>query len=100
MRAVGLVRRIGVNFNQAVAKLNATGQYSGDLLPYAQACMRRVDHLDAVAEQLRKAIREIRMAFRPRRMIHRAADRVPPMRMAIQDQWTAIRPARTIIRDG
>src|SRR5271169_2543812 len=57
MRAAGLVRRIGVNLNQAVAKLNATGQQSGDLLPYAQACMRRVDHLDAVADQLRKAIR-------------------------------------------
>ncbi len=57
MRAAGLVRRIGVNLNQAVAKLNATGQHSGDLLPYAQACMRRVDHLDAVADQLRKAIR-------------------------------------------
>jgi len=57
MHAAGLVRRIGVNLNQAVAKLNATGQYSSDLLPYAQACMRRVDHLDAVADQLRKAIR-------------------------------------------
>ena len=57
IRAAGLVRRIGVNLNQAVAKLNATGQSPGDLLPYAQACMRRVDHLDAVAEQLRKAIR-------------------------------------------
>ena len=41
------------------------------------------------------------MAFRPRRMIHHAADRVPPMRMAIQDRRTAIRPARTILRtDG
>lgn len=57
MRAAGLVRRIGVNLNQAVAKLNATGQQSGELVPYAQACMRRVDHLDAAAEQLRKAIR-------------------------------------------
>ena len=33
MRASGLVRRIGVNLNQAVAKLNATGQRSGDLAP-------------------------------------------------------------------
>jgi hypothetical protein len=57
MRAAGLVRRIGVNLNQAVAKLNATGQQSGELVPYVQACMRRVDHLDAVAEQVRKAIR-------------------------------------------
>jgi hypothetical protein len=32
IRAAGLVRRIGVNLNQAVAKLNATGQRSADLL--------------------------------------------------------------------
>jgi hypothetical protein len=57
MRTAGLGRRIGVNLNQAVAKLNATGQRSGELVPYAQACMRRVAHLDAVAEQLRKAFR-------------------------------------------
>ena len=57
IRAAGLVRRIGVNLNQAVAKLNATGQFPGDLLPYAQACMRRAEHLDAVAEQLRKTLR-------------------------------------------
>ena len=41
MRAAGLVRRIGVNLNQAVAKLNATGQRSGDLLPYAAESIRR-----------------------------------------------------------
>ena len=29
IRAAGLVRRIGVNLNQAVARLNATGQRSG-----------------------------------------------------------------------
>ena len=36
VRATMLVHRIGVNLNQAVAKLNATGQRSGDLLPYAE----------------------------------------------------------------
>jgi hypothetical protein len=40
------------------------------------------------------------MAFRARRMIDRTADRGPPMRMAFQDRWTAIRPVRTMIRDG
>ena len=55
--AAGLVRRIGVNLNQAVAKLNTTGQRPGDLVPYAQACVRRVERLDAAAEQLRKALR-------------------------------------------
>ena len=55
--AAGLVRRIGVNLNQAVAKLNATGQLPGELVPCARVCMRRAEHLDAVAEQLRKTLR-------------------------------------------
>ena len=57
IRASGLVRRIGVNLNQAVAKLNATGQRSGDLLPYAAESTRRAAHLDAAAEQVRKTLR-------------------------------------------
>ena len=57
MRASGLVRRIGVNLNQAVAKLNATGQRSGDLLPYAAESSRRAERLDAAAEEIRKALR-------------------------------------------
>jgi hypothetical protein len=57
MRASGLVRRIGVNLNQAVAKLNATGQRSGDLLPYAAESARRMERLDAAADQVRKALR-------------------------------------------
>jgi hypothetical protein len=56
IRAAGLMRRIGVNLNQAVARLNATGQHSGDLLPYAAACLCRADRLDAAAEQIRKRI--------------------------------------------
>jgi predicted chitinase len=55
--AAGLVRRIGVNLNQAVAGLNATGQRSGDLLLYARESMRRAGHLDEVAEEVRKALR-------------------------------------------
>ncbi len=57
IRAAGLVRRIGVNLNQAVAKLNATGQRSGDLAPYAAESLRRAERLDAAAEQVRKALR-------------------------------------------
>jgi hypothetical protein len=56
MAAVGLVRRIGTNFNQAVAKLNATGQRSEDLLPSAQFCVRVIARLDEVAEQVRRSI--------------------------------------------
>ncbi len=57
MRASGLVHRIGVNLNQAVAKLNATGQRSGDLLPYAAESERRMERLDAAADQVRQALR-------------------------------------------
>jgi hypothetical protein len=57
VRASGLARRIGVNLNQAVTRLNATGQRSGDLLPYARECLRRVQRLDSAAEQVRKTIR-------------------------------------------
>ena len=53
-RAALLVRKIGVNLNQAVAKLNATGQWSGDLLPYAQESDRRAARLEAAGEDLRK----------------------------------------------
>jgi Mobilization protein NikA len=57
IRSAGLVRRIGVNLNQAVAKLNATGQRSGDLLPYAEESARRAERLDAAAEQIRRRLR-------------------------------------------
>jgi len=56
IRSAGLVRRIGVNLNQAVAKLNATGQRSDDLVPYAAESARRARRLDAVAEELRKTL--------------------------------------------
>ncbi len=58
IRAAGLVRRIGVNLNQAVAKLNATGQHSGDLLPYAAESIRRARLLDQAAEEVRRRIRQ------------------------------------------
>jgi hypothetical protein len=57
VRAAGLVRRIGVNLNQAVAKLNATEQRSGDLAPYAAESIRRAQFLDQAAEEVRKQIR-------------------------------------------
>ena len=57
MRAAGLVRRITTNLNQAVAKLNATGQPAGDLPRYAAESTRRADHIDAVADAVRKALR-------------------------------------------
>jgi hypothetical protein len=57
VRAAGLIRRIGVNLNQAVAKLNATGQHSSELLPYAAESIRRAERLDAAAEEIRRRLR-------------------------------------------
>ncbi len=57
IRACGLIRRIGVNLNQAVARLNATGQQSADLRAYAAESIRRARRVDAAAEALRKTLR-------------------------------------------
>src|SRR5882724_11198974 len=48
--AAGLYHRAGVNLNQAVARLHATGQPSAALERYAGETIRRGRHLDAVAE--------------------------------------------------
>ncbi len=57
MRAAGLVRRITTNLNQAIAKLTATGQPAGELPRWAAESTRRADHVDAVADAVRKALR-------------------------------------------
>jgi hypothetical protein len=54
--AAGLARRAGTNLNQAVARLNATGQRGDELLPAAQFCVRVIRRLDETAEQLRRAV--------------------------------------------
>ncbi len=60
-RAALLVRRIGVNLNQAVAKLNATGQWSGALPVYAEESVRRAARLEQAGEDLRiRFLRAIR----------------------------------------
>jgi hypothetical protein len=56
MRAAGLLHRITTNLNQAVAKLNATGQSAGELPRYAAESRRRAGHIDAVADAVRKAL--------------------------------------------
>jgi hypothetical protein len=56
MAAAGLVRRIGTNLNQAVARLNATGQPGEDLVPAAEFCVRVIRRLDEAAEQVRRSI--------------------------------------------
>ena len=56
VRAATLARRIGTNLNQAVARLNATGQPGPDLLPAARFCQRVITRLDQAAEQVRRSI--------------------------------------------
>jgi hypothetical protein len=56
MTAAGLVRRVGTNLNQAVARLNATGLRGDDLLPAAQFCVRVIRQLDEAAEHVRRNI--------------------------------------------
>jgi hypothetical protein len=56
MAAAGLVRRVGTNLNQAVARLNATGERGGDLVPAAEFCTRVIRRLDEAAEQVRRSI--------------------------------------------
>ncbi len=56
MAAAGLARRIGTNLNQAVARLNATGQRGEDLLPAANMCVRVIRRLDEAAEQVRRNV--------------------------------------------
>ena len=66
-RAALLVRQIGVNLNQAVARLNTTGQWSGDLPRYAEESLRRAARLESAGEDLRKRFRATIRAHRPRR---------------------------------
>lgn len=56
MSAAGLVRRAGTNLNQAVARLNATGQRGEELVPATQFCVRVIRRLDEAAEHLRRSI--------------------------------------------
>jgi hypothetical protein len=51
---VHLVYRAGVNLNQAVAGLNATGRPGPDLKPAAEFCMRTVRRVDETIELLRR----------------------------------------------
>lgn len=56
MRVAGLVRRAGTNFNQAVARLNATGQPGPDLEPSAAFCIRAVRQANEAADLIRRRL--------------------------------------------
>ncbi|MEU8803277.1 hypothetical protein [Spirillospora sp. NPDC048819] len=55
MHAVGQVRRIGVNLNQAVAALHS-GEPPPQLRWYAEAAARTVGKLDDLADELRRRL--------------------------------------------
>jgi hypothetical protein len=64
-RAMMEAHRIGVNLNQAVAALNATGQPGENLLLYAAESMRRTARLEAITDDVRTMMRSgIRSAIR------------------------------------
>lgn len=54
MQAARQLNKVGVNLNQAVAKLNTTGQRPDDLIPIAAYCARSMERLDEAAMELRK----------------------------------------------
>ncbi len=55
--AVTAVNRIGTNLNQAVARLNATGEAPAWLDRAVALCLRSVDRLDEVAVGIHHALR-------------------------------------------
>lgn len=57
IRVAGLVRRAGVNLNQAVARLNATGAPGPDLEPAADYCMRVTRQADEAAMAIQRVLR-------------------------------------------
>jgi hypothetical protein len=60
VHASGLARRLGINLNQAVARLNAAGYRPGDLERlegYGHLIRQVAGHLDDACEHVRKAIR-------------------------------------------
>jgi hypothetical protein len=56
MHAAGQVRRIGVNFNQAVAATHSTGELSAVLGLYAEAAHRTIGRLDDIADEVRRRL--------------------------------------------
>lgn len=53
MQASAQVRRVGVNYNQAVAALHATGEPTAALEGYAALAARTAGRLDDIAEEVR-----------------------------------------------
>jgi hypothetical protein len=107
IRAAGLVRRMGVNLNQAVAKLNATGQRFRDLLPYG----RRPSLFPAPGRCGRPGAEGAPVTFpRARPCSFRPGQRVPTARNGrkafgmhgwiIWTVWMASGPLWRIVRNG
>lgn len=65
MRAAGQARRIGINLNQAVVALHSAGRPTRALEEYARVAAASTQSIDAVAEEIRRALRRSH-APRPR----------------------------------
>ncbi|MFA1544576.1 hypothetical protein SM611_37115 [Actinomadura sp. DLS-62] len=57
IRAAGQARRIGINLNQAVATLHSAGWPTRALEEYARVAADSTRSIDAVAEEIRRALR-------------------------------------------
>ncbi|WP_346043767.1 hypothetical protein [Actinomadura chokoriensis] len=57
MQAAGQARRVGINLNQAVAALHSTGRPTYALEQYARIAADSTQNIDAVAEEIRRALR-------------------------------------------
>ena len=56
VRATVQVQKVGVNLNQAVAALNATGEPPGNLLQYARYAAVVIDRLDQIAAKISRRL--------------------------------------------
>ena len=55
-RATIQMQKVGVNLNQAVAALNATGEAPGNLVQYARYATAVIDRLDQVAMKVKQML--------------------------------------------
>lgn len=55
--AARAMNRIGVNFNQVVREMHATGQIPGSMERYAEACIRAVRRVDEIAARIARRLR-------------------------------------------
>ncbi|MFI0483035.1 plasmid mobilization protein [Actinomadura sp. 9N215] len=55
--ATRAMNRMGVNFNQVVREMHATGQIPGNMERYAEVCIRAVQRVDDIAIRIGRRLR-------------------------------------------